>query len=398
MKHFPHNFLWGAATSAHQVEGNNHNDWSEWEKLGRVRHGERSGRASGHYERFHQDFALAKQLGHNAHRLSVEWSRIEPRPGVINEDALKHYKEVLTSLHQLGIQPIVTLWHFTNPIWIRDRGGWTNRRTVDAFARFVELVVDQLGAQVPYWITINEPTVYTSLGYISGYWPPQRKNFLASGSAIRNFVTAHRLASQIIHRRFPHAKVGVANNLNHFAPLRPDNLLDRGLTWFSQYWHNRWFLDQTYAQVDFIGLNYYFYHPVKFKISGIERLFSPAPMPHLPTTDLGWTIYPKGLGLVMESLRAYQLPIIITENGLADAEDSRRAGYIRDHIAQVSQALASGLDVRGYIYWSLIDNFEWREGFDPRFGLIEIDYANLERRVRPSAYAFRDIIQRGLGA
>ncbi len=393
MTAFPKHFLWGAATSAHQVEGHNHNDWSEWEKLGLVKNGEHSGRASGHYERFREDFAIAKKIGHTAHRFSIEWSRIEPRPGAFDMDALAHYRDVLVELRRQAIEPMLTLWHFTHPIWVRDLGGWTNRTTVDAFGRFVELVVEQLGSQVDYWVTLNEPTVYTSQGYLGGNWPPQRQNLVVAWQAIRNLVTAHRLAFQIIHRRFPHARVGVANNLNHFRPSRPGHPLDHGLTRFADFWHNRWFLNQTYDTVDYLGLNYYFDHPIRFKLGGLNRMFEPAADPHLPISDLGWAIQPAGLGRVLESLRAYQLPIIITENGLADAEDKLRAGFIRDHVAQIEHALKRGVDIRGYFYWSLLDNFEWRDGFTPRFGLVEIDYPTLKRTVRPSAQAYRQLIQ-----
>lgn len=392
MSSFPKNFLWGAATSAHQVEGHNHNDWTEWEKLGRVKNGERSGRASGHFERYREDFALAQQLGQNAHRFSIEWSRIEPKPGQIDMDAIGHYRDVIAELHRLKLEPMVTLWHFTNPIWIRELGGWTNRATVDAFARFVQLIVNQLGSQIQYWVTLNEPTVYTAQGYLGGFWPPERQNPVQAWQAIRNLVAAHRLAAQIIHRQYPHARVGIANNLNNFRPSRTGNQLDRAAAWFADFWHNRWVLNQTYDTVDFIGLNYYFDHPVRFKLGGIKRMFEPDPDPNLPLTDLGWPIFPAGLARVLESLQPYQLPIIITENGLADAADARRAGFIRHHVAVIERALERGVDIRGYFHWSLIDNFEWQEGFRPRFGLIEIDYPTMRRTIRPSAHAYRQLI------
>ncbi|MBI2985073.1 MAG: glycoside hydrolase family 1 protein [Candidatus Kerfeldbacteria bacterium] len=389
---FPTNFLWGAATSAHQVEGNNHNDWTEWEKLGLVKSREQSGRACGHYERFREDFALAKELGHNAHRFSIEWSRIEPRPGRFDLAAIDHYRQVLVELHRLGLEPLVTLWHFTNPIWIRNQGGWTNRRTIDDFGRYVQAIVDQLGHLITHWVTLNEPTVYTSHGYISAYWPPQKKNYLSAWQAIRNLVTAHRLAYQIIHRRWPAAKVGVANNLNDFAAARPGHLLDQGLRAWADFWHNRWWLNQTYDTQDFLGINYYFHHPLRWRWVGPTKLFAPQTPPAAPQSDLGWEIYPTGLGLVLESVRPYQLPIIISENGVADADDHLRAAFIRDHVAQVDHAIRHGLDVRGYCYWSLLDNFEWREGFTPRFGLVEVDYHTLKRTIRPSAHAYRQLI------
>lgn len=392
---FPTSFLWGAATSAHQVEGNNHNDWTEWEKLGRVAHGERSGLAAGHYERFREDFALAKSLGHNTHRLSLEWSRIEPRPGFIDPAAIDHYRQVLTELRKLQIEPIVTLWHFTNPIWVARRGGWRNREIVDLYGRYVMAVVRQLGDLATYWITINEPTVYSSLGHVLGYWPPEQRNAAAAWMVIRNFVLAHRLGYQIIHRHLSSAKVGVANNLSHFVPHNRRSPFDRALVGVGKYWHNQWWLDQTYTEQDFIGLNYYFHHPLRFKFSDWRNWFRPESEGAMPKSDLGWDINPIGLGHLLNFLTKYHRPIIITENGIADATDAKRAGFIRSHVGQLLQARQRGIDVRGYVYWSLLDNFEWREGFAPRFGLVEIDYHTLKRTVRPSAFAFRQLIAQG---
>ncbi len=392
-KSFPKHFFWGAATSAHQVEGNNHNDWTEWEKLGRVAHGEHSGLASGHYDRYREDFAIAKELGHTMHRLSIEWSRIEPRPGIFDQQAIAHYRDVLLELRRLGIEPMVTLWHFTNPIWVQQLGGWTNKQTIDLYGRYVSTIVRELGDLVTYWITVNEPTVYSSSSYLFSYWPPERKNPITAWSVIRNFVAAHRLGYQIIHRHNPNAKVGVANNLNHFIPARRNNYLDRTLATFSRYWHNQWWLDQTYLTQDFIGLNYYFYHPLRFKISGLQNLLRPEPQDRAPMSDLGWEIHPHGLGELFDFLKKYDRPIIVTENGLADAADQFRAAFIRDHVAEIEKALQRGVRIQGYLHWSLIDNFEWREGFAPRFGLIAIDYATLQRTIRPSAYTYRDIIR-----
>ncbi len=384
--------MWGAGSSAHQVEGNNHNDWTEWEKLGRVERKEHSGLAAGHYDRYKDDFALAKKLGHTAHRFSIEWSRVEPRPGYFDPAVIAHYREVLLELRRLGIEPLVTLWHFTNPIWVAKNGGWRNHQTVDLFGRYVMAVVRELGDLVSYWITINEPTVYSTASHLLGYWPPQQKNPLAAWGVIRNFVEAHRLGYKIIHRHFPNAKVGVANNLSDFLPSRKENIADKILSNISQYWHNQWWLDQTYLTQDFIGLNYYFHHPLKFQFSNLQNLLRPQSSGDKPVSDLGWEIFPSGLGNVLTFLKKYQRPIIITENGLADATDAKRAKFIREHVIQIQQALNQGIRVQGYLYWSLTDNFEWREGFKPRFGLIEIDYHTQKRTIRPSAYTFREMI------
>jgi beta-glucosidase len=393
MSVFPKEFLWGAATSAHQVEGNNHNDWTEWEKLGRVAHGEQSGKAVGHYERFAEDFQLAHELGHTAHRFSIEWSRVEPKPGVYDRAAIDHYRAVLQELQRRNIEPVVTLWHFTNPLWISRHGGWRTVNTVDAFGKYVLTMVRELGPLVKYWVTINEPTVYSSLTHLLGYWPPEQKNIVSSWIVIRHLVKAHELAYQIIHRHNPSAKVGVANNLSHFVPSRPGNLLDKTLVQFGQYWHNQWWLDQTFQTQDFIGLNYYFHHPLKFKTGNWRNQFRPEPVNNVERSDLGWEIHPGGLGKLLDALRRYQRPIIITENGLADAQDRLRAKFITAHLQEISDAISRGIDVRGYLHWSLLDNFEWREGFTPRFGLIDVDQQTLKRTIRPSAYTYRDLIK-----
>lgn len=395
---FPKNFLWGAATSAHQVEGNTHNNWTEWEKRGLVRNGERSGRAVDHYHRFRDDLRLAKELGHTAYRFSIEWSRIMPKPGLVDTHELDHYREMLATMRNLGLEPIVTLHHFTHPVWVDAYGAWLNRRIVDDFGRFVFAVITALGPESKYWITINEPTVLSSLSYLSRWWPPQRGSWVHAWTAIRQMVRAHTLAYHVIHRYQPAAKVGVANNLSNFVPSRPRSALDRSLRGFAHYWHNRWWLDQTYPTQDFIGLNYYFHHPIRFKIANLTNLLKPEPRPEAPRNDLGWEMNPVGLGQLLVWLKQYQRPIIITENGVADAEDRYRAQFIRDHVAQIQSAVAAGVDVRGYLHWSLLDNFEWREGFGPRFGLIEVDYHTLKRAVRPSAYAFREIIERNRAA
>lgn len=348
--------------------------------------------ACDHYHRFREDFALAKSLGHTMHRFSIEWSRVAPKPGVIDEEALEHYRQVLEELRRLDIEPMVTLHHFTLPVWVAAQGGWESKKTVDDFGKYVLAVVQALGPYVKYWITVNEPTTLTTFGYIGKLWPPYKKNYVLAWQAIRHLVSAHQLAYQIIHRYDPSAKVGAANNLNHIVAARPDNILDRGLRAFAQYWHNQWWLDQTYVMQDFLGVNYYFRQPLQFKLTGVNQLFAPAIPPDAPKSDMGWWISPEGLGSVLELLRPYQRPIIITENGIADADDSRRADFIRGHVSQIKQAATDGIDIRGYLYWSLTDNFEWTSGFAPRFGLVAIDYDTQARTVRPSAEVYKNII------
>ncbi len=392
MSEFPKNFFWGAATSSHQVEGNNHNDWSEWEKLGRVKHGEQSGLASGYFQRWREDLALAKSLGHNAYRFSIEWSRVMPRPGVIDQHALDFYRDVVQECRRLGLEPFVTLWHFTNPIWIAERGAWLKRETVDFFGQYVSALIQTMGTDVTYWVTINEPNVYCSLGYMSAFWPPQRRSPIAAWLAIRNLLAAHKLAAGMIHRANPTAKVGSANNMSDFQPARPKHPLDRLLVPIARYWHNQWWIDATHDTIDFIGLNYYFIHRLKFKFSDWRNWFAPEHPTDRIMTDMGWPVAPDGLGRQLRWLKKYDRPIIITENGLADADDTRRARFIIDHLREVEHALQDGVDIQGYLHWSLLDNFEWRDGFDPRFGLIAVDYHTMKRTPRASASVYQKII------
>lgn len=365
-------FLWGAATSAHQVEGNNiHNDWWAWEQ--KLPPGRRSGKAADHYHRFPEDFALAKSLGHNAHRLSLEWSRIEPAEGSWNERAIEHYRQILEELKRQGLTSFVTLHHFTNPIWFARAGGWARLDAARTFARYVRVVTQRLGDLVDFWQTINEPMVYVKKSYWDGDWPPAgHRNFLAMERVIGQMACAHQAAYDVIHHHSLVAHVGLAQNVvaysGSLAPL------------YDWYYNHRFF-NLTRGRHDFIGLNYY-YSSTK-----------PAQPWAGAVSDLGWPIDPAGLTKELLDFKKYQLPIYITENGIADADDSRRADFIRSHLRAIEVAQAAGADVRGYFHWSLLDNFEWAAGFTPRFGLVEVDYNTLARHPRPSAYVYKAIIE-----
>lgn len=326
----------------------------------------KSGQAADHYNRFRDDFALAKKLGHTAHRFSIEWSRVEPKRGNWDKREIAHYREVLHELRRLGLVSFVTLHHFTNPVWLKS--GFENPESVERFGRYVEKVVEELGGLVDFWITINEPMILALKRYWLGSWPPgvERAPWRV-WLVVRSLARAHRLAYQIIHKRLPKAHVGVAQ---HFvARLSP----------LADWWFNHSFLRKTRGTHDFIGVNYYFPRVV-VGWSG-------------PRSDMGWPIVPAGLTDVLLSVRQYKKPIYVTENGVADAQDRLRADFIRDHVRAIEAAQALGADVRGYLYWSLLDNFEWDKGFGPRFGLVEVDYKTMERRVRPSAYVYKAIIE-----
>lgn len=395
---FPKPFLWGAATSAHQVEGQNTgSDWWAWERAGRNPVGEESGYACDHFNRFDDDFRLARELGHTAHRFSIEWARIEPQPGQFDDAAIEHYRQVLASLARHRLTPIVTLWHFTLPAWLARLGGWANPNAVRWFAEYVKVVAELLGADVPYWCTVNEPNVYVLQAYVLGVWPPQRRSIPKALTVHRALVQAHRAAAAVLRTRFGNrVQVGFVENFNAFEPDRPRNPLDRTATQVARRVWNHHFTSRAAPTSDFIGVNYYFHSRVRFAPLRPDLLFvDPRDGGGAERSDLGWELYSKGFESVVGEAARYGKPILITENGLADADDSRRPRFLVTHLAALHRAIRRGADVRGYLHWSLLDNYEWAHGFNPRFGLVAVDYASQTRAPRRSALLFRDIIRAG---
>jgi len=381
---FPEGFLWGTAIAAHQVEGGNRNQWSEWEKsLDRTNYliamgidpkDYISGQACDHYNRFEADFDLARGLNNNAHRFSIEWSRIEPEENRIDVKEIEHYRRVIKALKSRGLEPFVTLWHWTVPVWFADKGGFEKRNNIIYFVRFCERMAKEFGKDVKFWITINEPMIYTSSSYWHGNWPPQKKSVITFFRVSGNLVQAHRRAYDVMHDAVDGLKIVIAKNNVYFegwlAPIA---------SWF---WNQR-FLNRIQDYQDFIGFNYYFHRLIK----GFD-MNAPADG---PKNDLGWEIYPEGIYHTLKELKHYGKTVYITENGIADAKDERRAAFIVNHLRWVHKAIQEGVDVRGYFHWSLLDNFEWAHGFGPRFGLFEVDYKTQERRPRPSSRIYGQI-------
>ncbi len=369
---FPAGFLWGAGTSAFQVEGNNSlSDWWTFD----------SGQSIDHYHRFQEDFSLARSLGHNAHRLSLEWSRIEPLPGVFDLEAIEHYRQVLQSLKNRNLQVFLTLHHFSNPIWFSDRGGWESGKSVGYFIRFISRVVPEFKHLVDFWITINEPSAYAYAAYNLGKFPPQKRSFISQGKVLWNMSLAHRSAYQKIHQLIPKAKVGMTQNVTSYTLTDPGFVKNWQAT-VRNFLDNHLFYVLTTKCHDFLGLNYYF-----------NRNLDRHPQPPKRVSDLGWEIKPTGIYQALVELSQYKLPIYITENGLAARDDRERVAFLSDFLAEVHRSLATGVDIRGYLHWSLLDNYEWAEGFSAKFGLIGVDLATLKRTPKPSAYFYRDIIR-----
>lgn len=377
MKNFPKGFYWGAATASYQVEGGIDNcDWAKAATEGRV---PVCGRACDHYHRYEQDFDLVASLGHNSHRFSVEWARIEPQEGQFDEDELEHYRNVIRALQKRNIVPFITLYHFTLPLWFSENGGWDRKDSPVVFARYCEkvaLAFKDLG--VIHYSTINEPVVMGSNGWLRGNWPPFKNNHLFGYlKATRNMAYAHNAACSLIKSVQPTAQVSIVKDNIYF---HSSNVLFKPLASFMRWFWNRRFLNMVSEHIDAIGLNYYFHKEFGGR-GGYKK------------NDMGWDLYPEGLYRDLIELKQYKVPIYISEAGIADADDDQRAEYIKGLVSETYRAIQDGVNVQGFMYWSLLDNYEWALGFEKRFGLIEIDYDTLERKIRPSAYVYKQICE-----
>ena len=403
MMKFPQNFLWGAATSSYQVEGNNANaDWWSWEKKAGK---EQSAQACRHYEMYEQDFDLAKGLGHNAHRLSIEWSRIEPKEGEFSREEIKHYIDVVRALRARNIEPMVTLHHFTNPVWFSASGGWTNRRSVERFLRYCDVVTRALASHVHFWITINEPTIYFSHAYMFGVWPPQERSYLKAKVVHDHMIAAHIKAYALINKIYkeqdlPKPSISISQHISAMISCG-DSFRNRFAARLRDQWHNFEILDKLarHGTLDFIGVNYYSRHLVNASSWWVGNLLMETGQSHnepVKKNSLGWDIYPEGLYQVLLKLKRYGLPVMITENGICTSDDNLRWEFLCAHLKSVHRAMQEGVNVTGYLYWSLMDNFEWDKGFGPRFGLIDIDYKTYRRTVRESAIKFGQVCKTGV--
>lgn len=386
-------FYFGAASSAHQVEGDNiHSDWWKFEQEVQMKSSFKSGKATNHYELFDEDFALAAKLGHDAHRFSIEWAKIESEEGKFNEEALNHYREVFASLKKHGLKPFVTLWHFTFPLWFAQKGAFEKKENIFYFVRYCKKIAEVFRDDMEYVITINEPEVYLYYAYLAGKWPPQKRSGIVMTRVLFNLIRAHRDVYTSLKEVRPDFKIGIAKNNPAFSPDRRKNFFDWTLVHIMKYVWNHMFLDFIRGRMDFIGLNYYFHKSIRFDWK-LAREFFIHPCNSCDMTDMGWEVYTKGIaGLLRDLWKRYRLPVIITENGVADKTDRLRGKYIEDVLEHVFNVRERGVRVLGYLHWSLTDNFEWADGFDPRFGLVEVNYGNFVRTPRPSAYKYQKLM------
>ncbi len=416
---FPDGFLWGSAASAHQTEGRNNNDWTEWEKIpGKIKDGSNSSIACDHYNRFEEDFNIARNLGHQVHRFSIEWSRIEPQRGIWNENEIEHYRRVTKALVARRIIPMITLHHFTNPLWFRNLGSWLNPESPELFAPYCKKMAEALSEFGVIWNTINEPMVVVAMGYLIGKFPPGEQDYGKALTVARHLLMAHGQAVTQIRKAYEdlgldQPQVAPVLSMTYFEPYERDNPDDLELAQYLDTLYNRAWLEgamtgripdafgggKRYPQlnppVDFIGLNYYSRMQVSSKLDFLAGELPPK-NPNLPRCDgLDWEVYPEGYYPIIKSVwDQWKTPIFLTENGIGTLDDSLRCRYILAHLQQVHRAINDGVRILGYLIWSLTDNFEWAEGYCSHFGLVEVDYETQKRTPRESAYMFRDIIQK----
>lgn len=414
---FPEEFQFGVATAAHQVEGHNHtSDWWTFEQeAGRIHDGTQSGAACEHYTRFREDLELISALSCTVYRFSIEWAKVEPEPGRFDPAVLAHYREVILACRAKGIEPLVTLYHFTLPRWFADRGNWLSPESVDAFTRYVRAVRDALGDLVTWWCTINEPVVYMYHAWLTGVWPPAHKSFLEMSKVGRHLILGHIAAYKVLHEKEGYqgkpVQVGIAKHLRVFDPWREGSRADAWAAAQQEYGFNWAFLDSleqgrfrfplglgekipgAIPCQDYLGINYYTRDRVQFAVSAALNLFGVSlKTPHAPLNDLSWEIYPEGLTrLLRTAYRRYGKHIWITENGLADASDRLRPAFVAHHMTAVARSLEEGVPLLGYCHWSLYDNFEWAEGYTPRFGLYAVDYQTQARTLRPGGALYGQI-------
>lgn len=409
---FPKHFFWGGSTAAHQVEGGNHNQWTVWElahakEFAQTAHQHLShltnwheikdqaeepdnyisGAGVEHYKKYKEDFRIAKSLNLNAFRFTIEWSRLEPEQGKWDAAEFDHYKKYIAELRAQKLEPFLTLWHWTVPQWFYEKGGFEKKENLKFFYKYVQKVCEELLEDVEYVITLNEPNVDTSFGYLLGLHPPATRSLFKFAKVYRNLAKMHNKSYDILKKHKPALQVGFSQQLANIQAKRPHNFFDQLTTYWMRYFWNWGFIRRARNHQDFIGVNYYF----SDYYSGIGRRHNPK----VPLSDIGWYMEPEGIyPLLVRTWTKFKKPIYITENGLADANDQHRRWWIEETMVAMERALSEGVDLRGYFHWSLLDNFEWQDGWWPKFGLVEVDRANgMKRKVRPSAKWYAQLIE-----
>ena len=428
---FPKDFLWGAATASAQIEGG----WdcggrtpSIWDvaPAGKVHNDETCHTACDHYHRWREDVALMKELGLKSYRFSVSWSRIIPQEGTVNEEGLKFYSDLVDALLEAGIEPLVTLYHWDLPLWMHEKGGWKTLAIRNAFLEYASAVVDRLSDRVQYWITFNEPQCFLMNGYMQGVHAPFQRDYLSLSRITRNFMLTNAATVRLIRERAKkNPRIGIAFAAGAFIPAEETQSGIETARHKSFYkgmgtMNNRWWMDpillgkpvaaygvyrsrkrdmkDIQVDFDFIGINNY----TAFNYSdwGGDKNIDAS---NLPKNSLGWIIDGRSIYWTVRFLHErYKLPIMITENGMSNLDavneqgevaDDLRIGYIDEYLQNLKRAISEGIPVLGYQHWSLMDNFEWAEGYDPRFGLIYVDFGTGKRTIKKSGYHYKSIIE-----
>ena len=418
MKQVEESFLWGIATSAFQQEGYIENDMTDWETLGCFKENGKNpmyGNGSAYWKRWRKDFKLLPELNINAYRFSIEWARIEPHPGQYDRKALNTYKKMIGELHRMGIRPMLTLHHFTHPRWFHSTCPWHEEQSVEYFTRYCDVLLEELGKQVSYYITFNEPLVWALAAYADAKFPPGEKNLDHMMAALKHMLMAHRIIYDRIKQINKQARVGIAKNFIIFKPGRSWFLPDQGVCRLIENFYNFMLLNafqknrltckfpflldydqeiQLDDAIDFWGINYYYRMHAAFRMSlkkPIALYFKNESKAGM--SAMGWENYPKGLKRVIRWVRQTGKDMMITENGIATNDDQARMDYIRKHIKIVRKAVKKGIPLKGYFYWTLLDNYEWLEGKAARFGLISVDYdKDYKRSPRESARYFARLV------
>ena len=400
---FGDDFLWGASTAGHQVEGGNYDQWTVWELAHAKEMAESadkrynwlpewkkfksqaeepdnyvSGKGVDHFHRYREDFDIVKSLGLNAFRFGIEWSRVEPEEGVWDKSAIDHYHNYISELKERGIEPILNLWHWTHPVWFEEKDGFIKSGNAGYFLRFVSKIAEEFKDEVKYIITINEPNVYITYSDLNKIAVPPHGTRLQRLLMYRNLVKAHKYSYQILKKINPNFMVGIAQQLANDQPKDNGKFTDKLAARVTSYAWGWWFLDRIKRRMDFVGFNYYFTNYYDgFKIAN----------PKEPVNDLGWYMEPKGVGEVATKVwLRYHKPVMITENGVADTDDKLRQWWLKETMLSLITARKAGVNLIGYMHWSLLDNFEWAYGWWPKFGLVHVDRENgMKRTVRPSA-------------
>ena len=427
---WPSDFLWGSATAAFQVEGHNaQSNWTMWENSTdeqgnpRIHKGQKSGDACDHLHRYREDMKIAAQdLGINSYRFSIAWSRIEPKQGEYNQEALQHYSNVIDACLENGIQPMITLHHFSHPLWFENIGSFEKEENIEHFLRFAETIFAAYSDRVKFWCTHNECGPFATMGWGLGVFPPGKNSLQQVGTVLLNLVKSHTQVYRKL-KSMPNGdkvQIGLVKNIFQFDPWSRWNPIHWVICRFIDEVYNesllgairdgifqiRWRpfinmqVDVSFAKgaTDFIGLNYYSNLLINIR-RGIDASSGPPfkgwGRKGQVMTDFPYTTYPEGFYRALQRISTLDKPIIVTENGIPDNLDDRRQDWIERYLYAMHKAISEGVNVKGYQYWSLLDNFEWAEGYDMRFGLYAVDFETQERTLREGAKAYARIVKGG---